>query len=327
MKVFLTGATGFLGSHLAEALVQRGDEVWALKRSSSSLTHLKELPIQWIQGDLSGAWEGNPLDGMDAVIHVAGAIKALSAREFNRVNAEGTSRLADLALSASSKPKVFIHVSTIAVHNPSLDGLDFCLPADRCHPLTQYGRSKLAGEKSLQRLAGKIPYRILRPPVLYGPRDRELLPFFKAIQRGVMPLLGDGSRAFSMCYVGDVVQAILNVLEREFRTVATFCMDDGEVHTWKSLGMKISEILDKKPLVLPIPLAFFRLSAFLTENWARLSRKAHILTLDKIREMKQANWVCGHQKLTEATGWKAKINAAQGLRLTLEFYRKEGWLA
>src|SRR5262249_37119907 len=132
------------------------------------------------------------LEGSDAVVHVAGIVKALTERNFYQVNAEGTQYLVREILARAAKPRLFLHISTIAIHDATRDGPDFCLPPSACHPLSQYGRSKRAGELALAELGRKVRTIVLRPPVLYGPGDRELLPLFKSCQRGWLPMYRNG---------------------------------------------------------------------------------------------------------------------------------------
>ncbi len=326
MKIFITGISGFLGSHVAETLQQQGHEIFALVRKTSKLNHVN-FHFHPIESELPYTENlSTVLAQVDAVIHIAGKVKALSQKEFEETNALGSYNLAQTCLKANPKPKIFIYVSTIAVLNPSLDGNDFCIPPDKCHPLSWYGQSKLNGEKALQCLKDKMRVIILRPPVLYGPRDEELFPLFKAIKRGFAPLYGDGSNQLSLCYVKDVADCIAGFIASPPPQDEIYCLDDGILHTWKSLATTISKSLNKKIYTLPIPSFLFPIGAFFTQLYAKLTSKAQIFTLNKLKEMKQTSWLCGYEKLAKERGWKPKISLEQGAQLTYQFYQENKWL-
>lgn len=326
MKIFLTGASGFLGSHIAEALTHRGDKILALVRKTSQIHHLKPLNLEYIEGSISEIQRlKKHLEKCDVVIHSAGLIKALSEKEFFEVNGLGTERLVDAILQCKKKPKKLIYISTIAVHNSSIGGSDFSLPSFNCHPLTIYGKSKLAGEKALERLRGKVQTCVLRPPVLYGPRDKEFLTFFKAVDWGFAPLYGSGKNRLSLCYATDVAQAVIALLKTEFSSDEIFCLDDGAVYDWNRIIQTVSEVMKKKVLRLPIPPLFFQAAAAFSEIASKISGKAFIFNRDKVLEMGQPSWVCGYQKLHQKTGWKPKVKLKEGAIKTLRFYQKEGF--
>ncbi len=325
MKIFLTGASGFLGSHIAEALAHRGDKILAIIRKTSQIHHLKSLNLEYIEGSISDIQRlKKHLEKCDVVIHSAGLIKALSEKEFFEVNGVGTERLVEAILQCKNKPKKLVYISTIAVHNPSIDGHDFSLPSSGCHPLTDYGKSKLAGEKALQKLHGKLQTCILRPPVLYGPRDKEFLTFFKAVDWGIAPLYGSGKNRISLCYATDVAQAVIALLKTRLSSDEIFCLDDGVVYDWNQIIQTVSEVMKKKVLSLQIPPLLFQVAAGLSELASKLSGRALIFNRDKVLEMSQPNWVCGYQKLHQKTGWKPKVKLKEGALKTLRFYQKEG---
>jgi len=326
MKIFMTGISGFLGSHAAQALAAQGHELFALARRSSQTSHL-DFPFHRIDGELP-ACEGleQTLSEMDAVLHVAGKVKALSPADFHATNALGTDNLVQACLRAHPRPRLFLHISTIAVLDPSSEGSDFCLPPSLCHPVSWYGQSKLEGEKALEALRGKIRCITLRPPVLYGPRDRELLPLFKAARWGISPLFGKGENRLSVCHVRDVADCISSLLASPPPQDEIYCLDDGGVHSWKSLAQDVCRAMGKPFRPLRLPPALFKLGAALNDWRARLSGSAQIFTRNKILEMQQPSWVCGHEKLARERAWAPRIPFSEGCRQTYEFYRKEGWL-
>jgi len=327
MRIFITGTTGFLGSHTAQELVRRGHRLKALVRNPAAAAGLKALGVELVEGALEDPPDlGQAMDGVEAVVHIAGVLKGLGERDFFQVNEDGTLRLAQAALSLNPRPRLFLYVSTVAVHDSTRDGGDFCLPPEACHPLSVYGKSKLAGEKVLSVLKGNIRTVILRPPVIYGPGDKELLPLFRAIRWGVAPLYGNGQNRLSVCHVSEVARAIADLVENSPSSDEIFCVDDGQEHTWKSLAQDIGRAMNKNPWPLKIPPFFFFLAASSSGAFAQLTRRPRIFTPDKLKEMAQKSWVCGFEKLHNRIGWEPGLPFKEGVLTTLAFYKKVGWL-
>jgi len=327
MKILITGASGFLGSHTAQELCRRGHQVTAFVRKTSQVRHLKSLGIPLLKGDFPDCSSlESTLPHVDGVIHIAGLIKALTKKEFFEVNAQGVKKLVSLISKTSPKPRILLYVSTIAVHNPS-HGNDFCLPSENCKPLSHYGQSKLQGELALSQLEKEISTFILRPPVLYGPRDYALLPLFKSIHRGIAPLYQRGQNQLSICYVADVARAIGDLIESNLAGRQIFCLDDGRIHTWRSLAGHISQVLEKKIRALPIPHPLFYTAATFSEAWGKITRTPQIFTRNKLKEIRQPSWVCGFQKIKDYLGWEPKINLQEGLQKTWEYYRQAGLMS
>ena len=326
MKVFITGISGFLGSHIAESLHQQGHEIYALLRKTSKRNHLS-IPFHPVEGELPHLKHLAPLlSQMDAVVHVAGKIKALSPEEFHETNALGTLNLAKACLQASAKPKIFLYISTIAVIDPIKDGGNFCKSSEECHPISWYGDSKLEGEKSLKILKDQMRIVTLRPPVLYGPRDEEMLTLFKAVHKGFAPLFQKGENELSVCYIKDVADCVISLLENPPEQDEIYCLDDGDKYTWKSLAAQVAQSMNKKISYIPIPAFLFQTGAFFTELYAKIFSKPQIFTRNKIKEMKQKSWVCGSEKLQKTRNWTAKTKLPEGAKITYEFYQKNRWL-
>ncbi len=326
MRLFLTGATGFLGSHVAELLSEQGHQLIALVRPTSNTKHLEAIGVELIEGILPqtpslSKW----LSGVDGIIHIAGAIKAKNPVDFFRINQGGTQYLVNEAISAPILPKFFLHISTIAVHRPNAHN-NFCLPPEQCQPLSHYGESKLQAEFALRALKNKIPYSILRPPVLYGPKDTEFLPFFKAIRFGVAPVLGGSTRRFSVCFGPDVAEAIVRMCQNQPPDGEIYSIDDGQEYTWKDLADSIAKVLKKKANLISFPVWAFYLAAFLNEIKVRLSGRADVFTINKMRELQANPWVCGNEKLYQQMNWRPATSLEAGMRSTLEYYRRQGFL-
>jgi len=324
MRIFLTGATGFLGSHGADRFSERGHQLSTLVRKSSHTDHLRSLGVTLVEGALPNAGRLAPaLAGLDAVVHVAGAVQAKNRAEFLAVNEMGTRHLVQEALAADPPPKFFLHISTIAVHRPNA-GNHFTLQPEECRPLSHYGESKRRAELALRDLSGKIPYAILRPPVLYGPRDREFLPLFKAVRFGIAPLLGRGRSRLSACYGPDVAEAMVRLTENPPPDGTIFTLDDGGIHTWRDLARAIGQAVGKSPTLLPCPKWLYYLAAAGSELKIKITGRPDVFTLNKMRELTAEPWVCGREKLKQHLNWVPMTPLLEGMRLTWRDYQEQG---
>jgi len=326
MKVLVTGASGFLGSHIAERLASDGHQVRLLLRPTSSRRFL-DFPYEVALGDVTEpASLAGAVAGVDTIIHAAGLVKARGQQEFYRVNAAGTAHLIEAAQAANPTLRRFIYVSSLAAHGPSPDGRPRPLDAPP-NPITAYGRSKLAGEEITRQssLAGRSV--IFRPPVIYGPRDPALVPFFQLARFRLAPLLMGGRNRISVIYVEDAARAIAQAAAAANAVDGkTYTFDDGEVYTWQDLLAAVEDAVGRRALRVSSPRWLFQGAALAAETFGFLTRRAVSLTRDKVREMAQSSWVCGHEELERDLGWKPSVKIAEGARATGEWYRRHGWI-
>ena len=322
MRVLVTGGTGFVGGHLIEALLARGDTVTALVRSPAKAAALAQAGITLIPGDLTDkpALERAVRD-QDVVLHVAGLTAARNEAEFLATNRDGTRALLSAAEVCGS-PR-FLLVSSLAAAGPS--------PVDRPllgpeppRPVTAYGRSKLAGEAVVR--AARIPWTILRPPAVYGPADREMLRIFQAAKLGIAPVFGRGDQRLSLVYGPDLAAAIIAASTSSATIGSVFYAAHPEIVTSRSLVETIAAADGRKVRILPVPLALGRVALSLTEAVARIRNRPTLLTRDKANEFFEPAWTVDPSPLTEATGWHARHDLAGGARETFAWYRKHGWL-
>jgi 2-alkyl-3-oxoalkanoate reductase len=328
MSILITGATGFLGSHVAEQLSQSGRAVRALVRSTSDTRFLRSLAhVELVEGAIDDAESlKRAAAGATAIVHVAGLVKARSSEEFMRVNAGGTERLLEAALTANGALKRFVLVSSLAAGGPS-DALGNPVSVDSpARPVTQYGRSKLGGEQAALARKAELPITILRPPAIYGPRDREILAFFKSIKLGVLPLLGSSQNKLSMSYGPDCARACIRAIDADVPSGSVFSIDDGAVHTMAELIAEAESALGRKALLrLPLPRRVVHGAAFLSETYGRFTNRAVMLTRDKCNELFD-QWVCDSTSAQKALAWAPSVPFAEGVKRTVEWYRGAGWL-
>lgn len=326
MKVLVTGASGFLGSHVAEVLAAEGHQVRLLLRATSSREWLT-FPYETAPGDITDP-ESLPaaVEGVDAVIHTAGLVKARGEAEFHRVNAAGTGHLLEAVERANPRLKRFVYVSSLAAHGPSADGKPRPVTAAP-NPITAYGRTKLGGEDITRRSPFAERAVIFRPPVIYGPRDPALVPFFQLAKYRIAPLLMGGRNRISIIYVEDAARAIAKAVAAEVDVGGqTYTFDDGEVYTWRDLLSAVEAAMGRKALGISSPRWLFEAAALASEGFGLVTRRAVSLTRDKVREMAQSHWVCDHSGLERDLGWKPRVRMREGTQFTGDWYRAKGWI-
>lgn len=321
---FVTGGTGFIGSHLVDLLIGQGREVRCLVRDPSRLGWLEGKPVIIRHGDLDSSdslREG--ISGADAVFHLAGAIAAGSREEYRRVNAEGCRKLGEAALECRTPPRVFTYVSSQAAAGPSQPGeaVDESTPPS---PVTDYGRSKLEGERILAGMEG-LPLIILRPPAVYGPRDREILIFFRLANAGLFPVV-NGKAAISLIHVADLVRGIVMAGEKG-RIGGTYFLANDEPIMNADLPALLAAALGRRVRSIRVPGFALKAAAAISEAGGRLAGRVPVFNRDKVKELTAPGWVCSTEAALEDLSFRAEIDLPRGLKETAEWYRKGSWLS
>jgi nucleoside-diphosphate-sugar epimerase len=325
--IALTGATGFLGSHIADTLLAKGYRVRASVRVSSSLRWLDGKPVETRPTDLTDSEDCRAfLDGTAGLIHCAGVVSAPAKIIYQTANVTSTACLLEAAAAAwagQEKDKAFVLISSMAAHGPA--GLDQpALETDPCHPITEYGHSKLAAENLLAGSDWSFRTTTLRPPSLYGPRDREFLPLVKMALHGWTGRLGNRMTGLSLVDGRDAAAAAVALLETGSAD-GTYFVDDGQTgYAWPALAEALEEMAGRRIRTFSLPLIWLKIISWLAGK-SRAARSP-VLNGDRIRDLETSGWVCDGSKLAAATGFNARRNAGQGLTETLAFYREEGWL-
>jgi nucleoside-diphosphate-sugar epimerase len=322
MKALVTGGTGFVGRHLIDALLRRGDEVTALVRSPTKAKALESMAVRLVRGDLGdGAALAEATRDQDIVYHVAGLVAARNEEEFLRVNRDGTRGLLDAA-TANSRAR-FLLVSSMAAGGPSEAGRPL-IGTEPPRPVTAYGRSKLAGEEVVR--SGELPWCILRPPAVYGPGDREILKVFKIARLGVAPVFGGGKQELSLVYGPDLGEALAAAGHAPATTGKVYYPCHPEILTSGDMIQTIGQAMGRKVSILPLPSIVARSMLAITAAGARISGKPTILTPDKANEFFAPAWTANPAPLTKDSGWRAEHDLATGSARTLEWYRAEQWM-
>jgi nucleoside-diphosphate-sugar epimerase len=328
MKVLLTGASGFVGSHVLDRLLADGHPTRVLLRQTSSLTHIGDAltRVETAEGSLAApATLQRALDGVTHVIHCAGCTKALRRADYFEANEAGTRNLVEAANAVAGDLRRFVLVSSLAAAGPAAPGR----PAredDPPAPVSDYGHSKLAGE-AVVRSNCRVPWVILRPPAVYGPRDPDFLTLFRAVQNRVMPEFGGGRQELSLVQVGDLARVIAGSLEHPEPVGRTYYVAHPEVVTSRALSLEIGRLMGRRLLTFPAPAALLWMACALAGLGARLRGRPGILSLAKYPELRAPSWACDASRLARETGLTAATPMAAGLRDLLQWYRSEGWLS
>jgi nucleoside-diphosphate-sugar epimerase len=327
MKVLVTGGSGFLGSHVAEQLSSAGHTVVALVRKSSNRAFLATLRnVVFAEGSVEDrASVDRAMQGVDAVVHSAGLVKARTEAEFFECNTQGTVNLLEAAMQHAAGLTRFVFVSSLEACGPSFDGQP--IPFDQEKPVTAYGRSKLAAERAVLERREKLPVVIARPAAIYGPRDVEILEAFRAARRRQYPVIGDGRMLGCYTYGPDCARACIRAIDARIPSGSIFFVDDGMPRPMaEAMGAMLHDALGTRPLVrFGIPFPLLRLAAFGVEAYGKARGKAVMLTREKVA-MLSHHWVCDSTRTRRELAWEPEVMLDDGFRRTARWYQENGWL-
>jgi len=321
MKVLVTGATGFIGSNLVKELVKRDYEVTCLTRKTSNLSCLEELDVRIVYGDCT---EKDSLKQLSAdfsyIFHLAGLTKAIKEKDFFATNGEGTENLLR-ALSANTQSvKRFLYMSSLAAAGPSREGM----PLDETatpRPVSIYGKSKLEGERATFKYKDQLPMSIIRPPAVYGPRDRDFFLFFKMVGKGFYPYWG--KCYYSLLYVDDLVSGLITAAESPEAEGETYFLSDGRIYSNDDIVSEIMQAMGTRAVRLRIPAPVL---GFLAKLGEKLAHGATIINSDKLREIKHSYWTCNAKKAENELGFIPKVTLKEGIKWTADWYKIQKWL-
>lgn len=325
MRALVTGGTGFIGSHLVEALIKKGLAVRCLVRDPGRPGWLEGLDVELVKGDCAkpGTLKG-VASGVDYIFHAAGVTKARDAGTYYLINGEGVKYLAEAAVRDAPGLRKFVYVSSQAAAGPSLEDRPR-IEDDPPEPVSDYGKSKLLGERHLTALKDELNVVIVRPTSVYGPRDKDIYTFFKMISRGVRTTFIE-KRLVSLCYVDDLVEGILLSAFGETASGEAFFMAWPEPYDWDTMGGTIASALGVKARRVVLPISLLSAVAVLAEGAATLTGRPALLNRQKMAEIRQRFWVVDVKKAEGRLGFKARHDFLAGARLTADWYRQNGWL-
>jgi len=321
MKSLVTGATGFIGSYLVEELLRRGHNVTGLVRKTSDLRWIEGLDIQLAYGDCLEKYSLlNTVADFDYIFHLAGLTKAIDEKDFFSVNALGTENLIHAVAEKNPKIKRFVYLSSLAATGPSYNGTPVKETVEP-KPVSFYGKSKLEGERIVLRYKDLIPVTIIRPPAVYGPRDKDIYTFFKLLKKGIF--LCWGKCYYSLLYIDDLVRGIIISAESKTAEGEIYYLSDGNMYSNEEIAETISSAVGAKPIRLRIPRIIMPLFAGIGQ---KLSKKSSIINKDKIRELRYSYWTCDSSKAKSELGFIPKVGIKEGMKWTADWYRIHRWL-
>lgn len=326
MKALVTGATGFVGSHLVEALLAQGDHVRVLLRPTSDLRWIKGLDVEHWMGDVSdpGSLEG-AVNGVDIVFHVAGVTKARGLNSYMRANASGTYNLLEACARSDTAPKRFVLLSSLAAWGPN--PVTCTRPeTEPCSPVSHYGLSKAKAEQLACSFTQRIPVVILRPTAVYGPRDRDVLAFFRMVQRGWFLKVGKGERYVCMIHVRDLVQGMILAGKATVASGSIYSLSDGVTRSWTEVSHIMAGAMGVRVRAILVPVALAWSAALVSEATSSLRGIPPLYNREKLKEMLQPAWTCSIERARVELGFEPRISLEEGFRETYLWYRRMGWI-
>ena len=321
----VTGASGFVGSHIVDELIRQGARVRCLLRPGSSTRWLDGKPIEIARLDLRDVAKlTESVQGAVWIVHAAGLTHARSAKEFQETNVGGTERMLRAAMDAGSRLRRFLLVSSQAAAGPALEGRPVT-EAERPDPVSPYGVSKLRSEELTMLLKDRLPVVAIRPPAVYGPRDRALLKLFKAVRWHILPVLRRGGR-FSLIYVDDLARAIGLALTHPAAQGQVYFASEPDVTDYREAGEIVKRALGTWTLTVRPPGFLLQAGALAGEMWGTVRNSPPFLSREKLREISSGDWVCSSAKIRSQLGWKPEVSLEDGLARTAAWYREVGWV-
>ena len=321
MRALVTGATGFIGSSLVKELLKRDYKVTCLTRKTSDLRSLEDLDVNIVYGDCTDKDSMRQLPvNFSHIFHLAGLTKARKEEDFLAVNANGTENLLDRLSQGAGGIKRFVYMSSLAAAGPSCEGMPLNETADP-RPVSAYGASKLKGELATLAYKDLMPVSIIRPPAVYGPRDRDFLLFFKMISRGFYPYWG--KCYYSLVYVDDLVRGMIMAAESREAEGKIYFLSGDSIYSNEDIVNEIMQVMDMRAVRIKIPAFVMKLIANISE---KLTDGPTIINLDKLREIKHSHWTCNSKKAENELGFIPRVTLKEGIKWTADWYRIHKWL-
>lgn len=322
----VTGANGFVGSHLVDLLLEKGFKVRCIVRKSSNLRWLKGKDVEIINSGLRNMEAlRKAFDGADYIFHVAGVVKSKKPKGYFDANVDNTRTLLDAAVEFKDKIKRFVIISSLTAAGPSLNG-NPVTEETACTPITTYGRSKLAQEDLSKSYMDKIPITICRAPAVYGERDTEILIYFQTFVKGLTTSIGFDNKLVSLIHVRDLVEGIVQASLSEKAAGQIYFISSEKFYSWGEVGDVTSGILKKKPIRIKVPHFIVYLIAAIAQFFSLFRKSAATLNIEKARDITQYAWICSTEKAVRDFGFSQKISLEDGIKRTTDWYKEMKWI-
>lgn len=322
----VTGTSGFVGSHLVDKLLELNHNVRVIMRKESKLKWIDPTRVEIFNCDYDDIENlRDAVSNVEYVFHVAGVIKAKTKEIYYKGNVEVTQNLLEAVEQFNPSLNRFVFISSQAAAGPSPSNQPKTEEME-CNPVTTYGKSKLEAERVVRNYEGKIPFTIVRPSAVYGPRDPEILLFFQTLKKGIQPMVGFSEKYVSLVHIQDLIDGILLAAFSDKSLNQTYFISSEKGYGWEEIGNISSKIFGKRVLKLRIPHFMIFTVAAISQFFSYFRKEATILNLEKAREMVQNSWVCSVEKAKRELGYSQKVDLEQGVRETIQWYKENGWL-
>jgi nucleoside-diphosphate-sugar epimerase len=325
-STLVTGATGFIGSHLVDALLERGCKVHCVVRETSNPQWLDTSRVILHTGDLHQPETYQEcLSEVDYVFHCAGITRANNRHDYLHNNARVCVPFYRSCVEYGKQIKGVVHVSSLAAVGPT--------PPDQkvneetpCHPLTYYGKSKLTGEEIALGYASELPMVVLRPPVVYGERDINFFTYLKAINWRMAIKIGTTPRTLSLIHVQDFVNAMIRAAEAPDRDRNVFFTTDGNIYSWDDVANAAMKALDVRAQTVIIPVSLMGFAAMISEFLAKMGNRTPLIDRQRMIDLRQSSWTASSERFFTHYSFRPQLDLNQGLKQACAWYKQQGWL-
>ena len=324
--VVVTGSTGFIGSHLIDYLVGHGCTIHALVRETSDQRWLnKSDQVKVHVVDFAKSSSISCLEKADYVFHCAGLTKAKTRDDYFCGNVFSCEVLYERCVAIGSNLKAIVHLSSLAAAGPNVQG-EAAQEKDPCKPVTYYGESKLAGERIALNYSSLLPIVIIRPPVVYGPREENFFIYLKTLSQGWNIKIGTTRRELSLVYVTDLVRAMVRAAVCYPKNEKIYYVTDGEHHIWNDISGSAMKILNVRAKALFIPKVLLTFLSSISEILAWFGPKPALFDRQRVIDICQTSWIASPKSFFESHDFQPKYNLAKGLKETIDWGKKNNWL-
>lgn len=323
----VTGANGFVGSHLVDLLLEKGHKVKCIVRESSNLRWLDGKNVELHKCglfDKEGLKEA--LRDVDYLFHVAGVVKAKNEDGYFKGNVETTRNLLEVLTEVNQDIKRVVIVSSQTAGGPSVDENTPKKESDPSEPITTYGRSKKAQEELAKSFMDKLPISIARAPAIYGERDTEIYLVFKTYKQGLFTLIGFNDKKLSLIHVADLVDGLYLCAVKDKAKGQTYNISSENFYSWPEIGEEIKRSFGKKALTLRLPHPLVYSVAAVAQFFASFSSKAATFNLEKARDFVQSYWTLDYSKAKDELGYHQRVSISDGIKRTIDWYKENKWL-
>jgi len=322
----VTGANGFVGSHLVDLLLEKNHKVRCITRKTSNLRWLEGKDVEIYDCGLTNKEELNKaFCGAEYIYHVAGVVKSKKHAGYFQGNVNTTHVILNAALKNKERLKRLLIVSSQTVTGPSLDGKPVN-EETQCMPITTYGRSKLAQEELVKSYRNNLPITICRAPAVYGERDTEILIFFKTFSKGLMTTIGFDKKLVSLLHVNDLVNGIYLASINEIAAGKTYFISSEKPYSWEEVGKVTSKVMGKNPIKIKVPHSVVYSIASIAEFFSIFKKGPATLNIEKARDITRRAWICDTSKAMKELGYRQNISLEEGIKRTVDWYKKMKWI-